>query len=315
MVTVTAHRKGCRVVAEVGKGCAGCAGYTVPTVDFDLPDDPNGTVAKGHATMDAGTITEVVVDDPGSGYSKAPGVAVHNGTLMDPIAFGPGGKEATVSATLKLVGLTVDQVGTGYTNSSTVTITDPTGSGSGAAATLVTDNGAITGITVTNGGTGYLTAGMKKFQNELPLPCDPTAAGTGCPNTTVPASADAKFLPLAVPEHHELRRRRLGHYEIGLVQYRTKFSTDLPATLVRGYVQLSAGQRARPAGPADQRADGRHQAAHRQRCRRPYTGVTSPQWLGPIIAAHQGQAGPHRLPQPAADGRGRRPVPARPTAP
>ena len=33
-------------------------------------------------------------------------------------------------------------------------------------------------------------------------------------------------------------------YEIALVQYRTKFTTDLPATLVRGYVQLeTAGQR------------------------------------------------------------------------
>ena len=33
-------------------------------------------------------------------------------------------------------------------------------------------------------------------------------------------------------------------YVIGLVQYRTSFSSDLPPTLVRGYVQLeTAGER------------------------------------------------------------------------
>ena len=262
------------------------SGYTMPTVDFDLPDDPNGTVAKGHATMDAGTITEVVVDDPGSGYSRAPGVAVHNGTLMDPIALENDGTEATVSATLKLVGLTVDQVGTGYTNSSTVTITDPTGSGSGAAATLVTDKGAITGITVTNGGTGYLTAGMKKFQNELPLPCDPKADGTGCPNTTDPALADAKFLPLAVPDATSYAAA--DTFEIGLVQYRTKFAgTDLPPTLVRGYVQLSTGQVPGQRVPLfNELMDGTKQPVTNA-VGTPYTAVTSPQWLGPIIAAQK----------------------------
>jgi hypothetical protein len=44
-------------------------GYTMPTVEFDLPDAPDGVTAKAHAEMDAnGTITAVIVDDPGSGY-------------------------------------------------------------------------------------------------------------------------------------------------------------------------------------------------------------------------------------------------------
>ena len=53
-------------------------GYTFPTVGFDLPDDPSGIQAKGHATClevdckpaSAGgtvTVTGVVVDDPGIG--------------------------------------------------------------------------------------------------------------------------------------------------------------------------------------------------------------------------------------------------------
>jgi hypothetical protein len=72
------------------------SGYTAPTVDFDLPDDPNGVQARGHvvcvevdciptAPETPVTITGVVVDVPGSGYSSAPGVAILDGTLFDPI--------------------------------------------------------------------------------------------------------------------------------------------------------------------------------------------------------------------------------------
>ena len=54
---------------------------------------------------------------------------------------------------------------------------------------------------------------------------------------------------------------KADEYEIGLVQYRTKFSSDLPATLVRGYVQIETpGQRGdQPALSAHQRAAQRHQ--------------------------------------------------------
>ena len=53
------------------------SGYTMPTVDFDMPDDPNGVQAKAHAVWeldcDAGRRSPaIVVDNPGSGYSTAP---------------------------------------------------------------------------------------------------------------------------------------------------------------------------------------------------------------------------------------------------
>ena len=51
--------------------------------------------------------------------------------------------------------------------------------------------------------------------------------------------AGAKFLPLGVPETKSYKGKEADEYVIGLVQYRTKFSSDLPPTLVRGYVQLS----------------------------------------------------------------------------
>ena len=256
----------------------GGSGYTMPTVDFDLPDDPNGTRARGHvepADLDAnGTVHAVVVDDPGSGYSTAPAVAIHNGTLMDPIA---GATEATATSTLKLVGLSVGHNGSGYTSAPTVTVSDvPGGSGTGATATAITDVGAIDKITVDTPGAGYLTPGMKKFQDELPLPCDPTAAGTGCP-----ADPAAKFLPLAVPDEVTVNGVKADQYEIGLVQYKTKFSSDLPATLVRGYVQLSHGNVQGQQFPLEnQLMDGTSAPVTGG-----YTGVTSPQWLGPIIAA------------------------------
>lgn len=263
----------------------GGSGYTMPTVDFDLPDDPNGTVAKGHvdpADLAAdGSVTKVTVDDPGSGYTSAPGVAIHNGTLADPI---PGATEAKVSSSLKLVALTVDTIGSGYTGTPDVTITDPTGKGgAGAAANAVTDAGAISGIKVINPGAGYLSVGMKKFQDELPITCDPRADGTGCPDVAqlqAPSTKPSeKFIPVGVPEPVTTSGKPADEYVIGLVQYLTRFSSDLPPTLVRGYVQLSTDAvPGRKVPLYNELMDGTRQAL-------PYTGVTSPQWMGPLIAA------------------------------
>ena len=272
-------------VAIVDGGTA----YTMPTVDFDLPADPNGTQARGHVPMKAngdavdgmnaqGTVTAVVIDDPGSGYTQAPDVAIHNGTLMDPIS---GATPATVTSTLKLSGLTVDDIGTGYTGSPTVTVTDPTGTGTGATAHAVTDSGAVGGISVDNAGSGYLSAGIKKFQDDLPLTCDPKLDGTGCPAApATPAMGAAnKFIPLGVPESVTYSGQQADQYVIGLVQYRTKFSSDLPATLVRGYVQLSTAAVPGQHVPLfNELMNGTKQATG-------YFGVTSPQWLGPIVTA------------------------------
>lgn len=127
---------------------------------------------------------------------------------------------------------------------------------------------------------------MKKFQDELPLPCDPGATGDGCPRvemTTAPATgAASKFLPLAVPEAKDYGGKPADEYVIGLVQYRTKFSSDLPATLVRGYVQLST-----EAVPGQQIPLYNELLNGDRVPIQGYTGVTSPQWLGPVISAHK----------------------------
>ena len=65
----------------------------------------------------------------------------------------------------------------------------------------------------------------------IPLPC------------RLPHRPRRKYIPLGVPNEKSYsnpqRQAMLSdEYEIALVQYRTKFNSNLPATLVRGYVQL-----------------------------------------------------------------------------
>jgi FtsP/CotA-like multicopper oxidase with cupredoxin domain len=251
----------------------GGSNYTMPTVDFDHPDAPDGVVAKAHAVMDAaGTITSVVVDDPGSGYLSAPGVAIHNGTVYDPIA---GASLATTSATLKITSVVLDTFGVGYTSAPTLTFGDFIGTGSGAAAMAVLDIGAVTGVTITNPGSGYLNVGMRKFIDDLPGLCTPP----DCP-------ASGKYIPTAVAEAKIYNGIEADEYVIGLVQYHTSFSSDLPSTLVRGYVQLET-----PANKAisqsfplvNEMLDGTTQPVLIDGVQA--YGVTPPQWLGPVISA------------------------------
>ncbi|MFN8079996.1 MAG: multicopper oxidase domain-containing protein [Kineosporiaceae bacterium] len=276
----------------------GGAGYTMPTVEFALPDEPNGVQAKGHVPMTAngdptngmdanGTITDVVIDNPGSGYTKAPEIAVHNGTLFDPIS---GADPVVATTTLKLTGVTPVEFGSGYATVPTVTVTEgtPGASGAGAEVTASINSGSVTDIAVGTHGTGYLDTGIKKFQDTLPGTCDP-ASPAGCPaydpNKTF--AEQAKYIPLAVPQTTTRSGVQADEYVIGLVQYRTRFSSDLPPTLVRGYVQLET-----PANAAisqhvpltNELLDG-SKVQVKDAAGNQYLAVTPPQWLGPFIAA------------------------------
>jgi len=240
--------------------------YTMPTVEFDLPDAPDGVPAKAHAEMDAsGTITAVVIDNAGSGYLAAPGVAIHNGTLYDPIA---GATLATATTTLKVTSVTIDTFGSGYVSAPMVTFSDTTGIGTGAAGTALMNTGAVTDIIVTNPGSGYLTVGIRKFIDNLPGLCAP-ADCTG-----------DKYIPLAVPEAKTYNGVQADEYVIGLVQYRTSFSSDLPPTLVRGYVQIDTGNI-----PGSKQVPLQNELLDGTKVDTGYIGVTPPQWLGPVISA------------------------------
>lgn len=219
---------------------AGGAGYTNPTVDFDLPDWPDGAKAMAHAMFDptTGAITAIVVDQPGSGYSVAPNVVIRDGTIFDPIRNNPG-SGATTTATLTVQTVVLNTFGAGYVSAPSVAITDSSGSGLGASATAFTNIGAVTAINVTAPGSGYVTAGgIKKFQDGLPLLCDPSAAGS----CTAAANNLGQYLPLAVPDTTtfagDATRPDADYYVIAVVQHREKMHSNLPPTLLREYVQL-----------------------------------------------------------------------------
>jgi len=287
------------------------AGYHVPTVAFDLPDDPNGTMPTAHVVCDFAncsnvnsdgspgevTITDIVLDSPGSGYSSAPGVAILDGTQFEPIR--PGGTGATATATMSVDSVTVDTFGSGYTsppppvviNEAGTTIPSPV-----ALATAIVNSGVVMGFTITNAGSGYVTpGGIKKFQDDLPGLCDPAGvAAPVCPLT-------GKYIPLAVPDTSNPypvaggpARGPSDTYEIGLVQYRTSFSSSLKdpvtgapvGTLVRGYVQLEspAWLAQYPTG-VSQHVELFNELMDGTKVSTGYFGVTAPQYLGPTIVA------------------------------
>jgi FtsP/CotA-like multicopper oxidase with cupredoxin domain len=249
-------------------------GYTFPTVEFGLPNDPNGVRATGHATMNAnGSITAVIVDNAGAGYSAAPGVIIHNGTPADPIA---GATLATATSTLAIQKVALNSFGSGYTSAPNVTFNDATGSGAEATATITTSGGSVTAINIVNPGSGYMTPGIKKFTDPLPELCNPPA----CP-------ASGKYIPLAVPEAKTYNGIEADEYVIGLVQYRTSFSSSLPDTLVRGYVQLETGANAAVSQhfPLVNEMLNGTQVPVKKSDGTQWLAVTPPQYMGPIIVA------------------------------
>ena len=98
-----------------------------------------------------------------------------------------------------------------------------------------------------------------------------------------------KAIPLAVPEVKKYNGVNADEYEIALVQYRTSFSSDLPPTLARGYVQLETATNL-PAG--SQHFPLTNANLDPSLPDTPVLvngvqayGVSEPQWLGPIIGA------------------------------
>jgi FtsP/CotA-like multicopper oxidase with cupredoxin domain len=246
-------------------------GYTVPNVTFDLPDASNGVPAEGKVTCqetncqpanlgDPVHITGVVVTQPGSGYSSAPGVSIINGTQFDPVQLADGGHEAVAKATLTISSIVVETPGTGYSRAD-VAINDPNGTGATATATL--QDGVISAITLKKPGSGYVSGGLKKFVDTLPgIPAaDPAknnnAADKGDTSTWKAPAAD--------------------YYWIGLIQFKQKMHRDLPDTTIRGYVQLTRSPTSFPIVAPNRTTD-------------PVSGdqlyaVAKPTYLGPTIVA------------------------------
>ena len=217
-----------------------------PIVEFSLPDLPNPPLpaapyrqATGTATMVSldplavpatFTVNSVTVVDPGTGYTNPATVTITDGTLTQ-VAPTP----ASVNTTINITQIDVINGGAGYTLDPIVTITDATNpdlvnpdKGASALATVAA-GGSVTSIAITNAGAGYLTPGLQKFVDTLAVLGSPLL-GAATLNTL------GQYIPVGIADDSYAGA---DYYEIGLVQYRQQFHSQLPPTLLRGYVQLS----------------------------------------------------------------------------
>jgi len=249
------------------------------------PETPNKLQA-GNAASNA-IQTNAVVNVPAGFVTDASGALV-------PHYYGPYPNWANSPMPKGPVsGITLMFGGSGYSASPMILIYDVYSTGTGATATATVTAGVITSITLTNSGSNYtapeiliidatgtgaeaiasvggtLTGGIRKFVNALP---GLTAAGANDLNQYIPLGiADSATYPGS------------DYYEIAVVQYKEKMHSDLPATLLRGYVQLETSSNfasskhialANPDGSPILKADGTRAIA-----------VDIPHYLGPTIVS------------------------------
>ena len=137
-------------------------------------------------------------------------------------------------------------------------------------------NWALSPLPVVDPATGAISGGIRKFVDPLPGLCMPPA----CPTS-------GKYIPLAVAEAKTYNGIEADEYEIGLVQYRTSFSSSLPNTLVRGYVQLETAANATISQHyplTNEMLDGTKVPVLKSDGTQ-WLAVTPPQYLGPTILA------------------------------
>ncbi len=235
-------------------------------------NSPNGVVPTATATMASGVVTGITLVTPGSGYTSAPTVTILDANAVNPTA-------ATAVATIGIGQIDVTAGGLGYSSAPTVAILDNGTADLGASATAtVAVKGAVTAINVTAAGAGYLTPGLKKFVDTLP---GLTPAG---------ANSYGEYIPVAVPD--TTTYPGADYYEIAVVQYRQQFSSQLPPTLLRGYVQLSTAVTKTLLDSTGSLVDGQVPLSNANLdpagADTPivgYTGLDKPHYLGPTIIA------------------------------
>ncbi len=151
------------------------------------------------------------------------------------IGDGSGALGTVVLSGGAVVAVNITNGGSGYTDAAT-TVTAVGGGGSGAVLVPVIDplTGAITSVNVVAGGAGYDTVpGIRKFVDALP--------GLG----STSANDIGQYIPVAVPDTTSypgdgtLTNPASDYYEIAVIQYTEQLHKDLPATTLRGYVQIS----------------------------------------------------------------------------
>jgi hypothetical protein len=121
---------------------SGGSGYTTnPLVTFQ---GGGGEGANGYATLTGGSVSGVVISDPGTGYTAIPTAVISAGT-------GATAQATLVPTTVSTISVT--DGGSGYVSPPQVTIVG--GGGDGATAEAVLSGDAVDFIVVTNPGSGY----------------------------------------------------------------------------------------------------------------------------------------------------------------
>lgn len=176
-----------------------------PTVTFSAPEVSGGVRATGTAIVDvaSGIVTGIQMTSAGSGYINPPIVTIDAGSGASAEAVflgrrvtgieilaggadyvsppsvkisggGGSGAEATaVIANGKVIGVTINYMGSGYLTAPDIEFI----SGDGAQASVTVEDGKITAINVVNGGFGYTGAPTVKIE------AIPGAPGSGATAT------------------------------------------------------------------------------------------------------------------------------------
>jgi hypothetical protein len=172
-----------------------------------------------YSPLPKGPVTAVTIVNGGTGYSATPTVTIDD-------VYGTG-TSVTVAATatggvVDPIAIPVGGVGTDFT-APIVTITDATGTGAEATATI----------------TPVVGSGIRKFVDRVPL------LGPGGANTVIQTHGDGQYLAVAVADAAAYpavvgppAKPASDYYEIALVEFSEKMHSNLPATRLRGDVQL-----------------------------------------------------------------------------
>lgn len=140
---------------------------TAPEVEIvPASGDTTGNGATAHTVINAGSVTVLSLDTPGSLYTQIPNVVFSGGAAAPPAT-------GLVQATLGAVTLTAGAVsavaiatpGANIPTVPNVVFTNAPGdTGSGATAHAVLTNGTLTGIVIDTGGFNYVTAPTASLQ-------------------------------------------------------------------------------------------------------------------------------------------------------
>ena len=208
------------------------------------------TATNAQATAHVNGIISIKVSNGGSAYKTAP-LSPPTVTISAPDMI--GGIQATAIATLNnlgvVTGIQVINAGSGYTILPNVsfsggTFKSATSQVSPSATALFNPTaGKITSVSVDVAGTGYSTpitgTGIKKFVDLLPgIPNLSSYVNTTNGYKSTGANQLDQSLTAAVADKTTFPGD--DYYEIAEVEYVKKLHSDLPATHLRGYVQIQS---------------------------------------------------------------------------